>query len=91
MNYKFDFGPVIEGLPELLWGCAGTLGLALSGMVLALIIGIGGVLLRDSRLAPLRWLVIAFVETDPQHAIPGPDLLHLLRAADGRHPPRSRR
>ena len=63
MNYKFDFGPVIEGLPELLWGCAGTLGLALSGMVLALIIGIGGVLLRDSRLAPLRWLVIAFVET----------------------------
>jgi polar amino acid transport system permease protein len=31
--------------------------------VLALIIGIGGVLLRDSRLAPLRWLVIAFVET----------------------------
>jgi polar amino acid transport system permease protein len=62
VNYKFDFGPVIEGLPELLWGCAGTLGLALSGMVLALIIGIGGVLLRDSRLASLRWLVIAFVE-----------------------------
>ena len=62
MNYQFDFGPVLEGLPELLWGCVGTLGLALSGMVLALIIGISGVLLRDSRVAALRWLVISFVE-----------------------------
>ena len=62
MNYKFDFAPVIDGLPDLLWGCAGTLGLALSGMVLALIIGIGGVMLRDSRFPALRWLVIGFVE-----------------------------
>ena len=51
-----------SGLPDLLLGCAGTLGLALSGMVLALIIGIGGVMLRDSRFARLRWLVISFVE-----------------------------
>lgn len=63
MNYAFDFGPVLDGLPDLLWGCAGTLGLALSGMVLALVIGIGGVVLRDSRIAALRWLVMAFVET----------------------------
>ena len=62
MNYKFDFGPVMAGFPELLWGCAGTLGLAFAGMVLAVIIGIGGVMLRDSRFRPLRWLVIAFVE-----------------------------
>ena len=62
VNYQFDFGPVLEGLPELLWGCVGTLSLALSGMVLALIIGIGGVLLRDSRVAALRRLVISFVE-----------------------------
>ncbi|MDQ6881161.1 MAG: amino acid ABC transporter permease [Pseudomonadota bacterium] len=62
MNYKFDFGPVIAGFPSLLWGCAGTLGLALAGMVLATAIGIGGVLLRDSRHAPVRWLVLSFVE-----------------------------
>lgn len=62
MNYKVDFSPVIAGFPDLLRGCAGTLGLALAGMLLATIIGIGGVVLRDSRYAPLRWLVIAFVE-----------------------------
>lgn len=62
MRYKFDFGPVLAGLPELLWGCAGTLGLAFAGMVLATIIGIAGVVLRDSRVPALRWLVIAFVE-----------------------------
>jgi polar amino acid transport system permease protein len=62
LNYKFDFGPVIDGLPDLLWGCLGTLGLALAGMVLALVIGIGGVVLRDSPYRGLRWLVIAFVE-----------------------------
>ena len=62
MNYKFDFAPVIDGLPELLWGCLGTLGLALAGMVLALVIGVGGVVLRDSPYRGLRWLVIGFVE-----------------------------
>ncbi|MGX1787903.1 amino acid ABC transporter permease [Bosea sp. NPDC055332] len=62
MNYKFDFGPVVEGLPDLLWGCLGTLALALAGMALALVIGIGGVALRDSRHRSLRWLVIGFVE-----------------------------
>jgi polar amino acid transport system permease protein len=62
LNYKIDFGPVIAGLPELLLGCAGTLGLALSGMALALVIGIGGVVLRDSHHASLRWAVTAFVE-----------------------------
>lgn len=62
MNYKFDFGPVIDGLPDLLLGCVGTLGLALAGMLLAVVIGIGGVALRDSRYPGLRWLVVAFVE-----------------------------
>lgn len=62
MNYKLDFTPVINGLPDLLWGCLGTFLLALSGMVLAIVIGIGGVILRDSRFAPARWLVRAFVE-----------------------------
>lgn len=62
MHYTLDFEPVIRGLPDLLRGCAGTLLLAISGMVIALVIGIGGVALRDSRLALLRWLVVAFVE-----------------------------
>jgi polar amino acid transport system permease protein len=62
VDYKLDFGPVIAALPSLLWGCAGTLGLALAGMALAIVIGVGGVVLRDSRIRQLRWLVIAFVE-----------------------------
>jgi polar amino acid transport system permease protein len=62
LNYTLDFGPVIEGLPNLLMGCAGTLLLALSGMLLALVIGIGGVVLRDSPVRVFRWMVISFVE-----------------------------
>jgi polar amino acid transport system permease protein len=61
LNYKLDFGPVLEGFPDLMWGCLGTLGLALSGMALAIVVGIGGVVLRDSRIQPLRWLIISFV------------------------------
>ncbi|MBD3846477.1 polar amino acid transport system permease protein [Bosea sp. OAE752] len=62
MNYKLDFTPVIEGLPELLLACLGTFGLALGGMALAIVIGVGGVILRDSRFAPVRWLIKGFVE-----------------------------
>lgn len=62
VNYEFDFGPVIAGIPELLLGCLGTLGLAAGGMVIAIVIGIGGVVLRDSKVKQLRWLVIGFVE-----------------------------
>jgi polar amino acid transport system permease protein len=62
VNYRIDFTPVIDGLPSLLAGCLGTLGLALGGMALAIVIGIGGVVLRQSRIKPLRWLVMAFVE-----------------------------
>ncbi|NGM35184.1 amino acid ABC transporter permease [Methylobacterium sp. DB0501] len=62
MNYTLDFGPVVAGLPDLLKGCAGTLFLAISGMAIALVIGIVGVVLRDSPVRPLRWSVIAFVE-----------------------------
>ncbi|MGO4405446.1 amino acid ABC transporter permease [Bosea sp. RAF48] len=62
MNYKLDFAPVIEGMPDLLMGCLGTFLLALAGMALAIVIGIGGVILRDSRFSPIRFLVKAFVE-----------------------------
>ncbi len=49
-------------MPALLMGCLGTFLLAISGMALAIVIGIGGVILRDSKIAPVRWLVKAFVE-----------------------------
>ena len=62
LNYRLDFGPVVEGFPALLWGCLGTLGLALAGMVLAIVIGIGGVILRGSSIRPIRWFIIGFVE-----------------------------
>jgi polar amino acid transport system permease protein len=62
LNYQFDFSPVIAAFPDLLWGCLGTLGLAASGMILAVTIGITGVVLRDSKIRQLRWLVISFVE-----------------------------
>lgn len=62
MNYVLDFTPVLQGWPDLLAGCVGTLVLALGGMVIAVIIGVGGVVLRDSSLRPVRWSVQAFVE-----------------------------
>jgi polar amino acid transport system permease protein len=60
LNYAFDFTPVIENLPALLLGCLGTLWLSLTGMALAIVIGICGVILRGSKI--LRPLVIGFVE-----------------------------
>lgn len=62
MAYRFDFEPIIARMPELLWGCAGTMGLALSGMALATVIGIVGVLLRGSHNVVLKNAVVAFVE-----------------------------
>lgn len=62
MNYSLDFAPVVAGFPELLKGCAGTLFLAFAGMIIALIIGIGGVALRGSPVKAFRWGVVAFVE-----------------------------
>jgi polar amino acid transport system permease protein len=62
LHYAFDFTPVIEGFPDLLRGCAGTLGLAAAGMTLAIVIGVCGVMLRRSRVMPLRWLIVVLVE-----------------------------
>jgi polar amino acid transport system permease protein len=62
MGNVLDFGVVIDAMPTLLWGCLGTMGLALAGMMLAMVIGVGGVLTRASRLAPLRVATIAFIE-----------------------------
>ena len=62
MGNVLDFGVVWERLPELLWGCLGTLGLAAGGMVLAIVIGLSGVAARGSPVRAVRSLVIGFVE-----------------------------
>jgi polar amino acid transport system permease protein len=62
MGYTLDFSVVWQAMPALLWGCVGTLGLALAGMTLAMMIGVAGVAARDSKAALLRALMIAFVE-----------------------------
>lgn len=59
---NLDFGVVWARWPELLMGLGGTLFLALSGMVLALVIGVAGVAIRRSRSRVGRGLVIGFVE-----------------------------
>ena len=62
MNNQLDITPVILGLPALLTACLGTFTHALRRIALAIVIGIGGVVLRDSHFAPARWLVKSFVE-----------------------------
>jgi len=60
--YSLDFSVVLDRFPELLWGCLGTLALALAGTVLALAIGLSGVLLRRSRITAACVAVKVFVE-----------------------------
>lgn len=62
MTATLDFSVVFDAFPTLLWGCLGTLGLALAGMVLALVIGIAGVMARASRSRVLRGVTITFIE-----------------------------
>jgi polar amino acid transport system permease protein len=59
---RLDFGVVFEHLPDLLWGCLGTFGLAFAGMILATVIGVGGVLTRRSSYRLVRQGTIAFIE-----------------------------
>ncbi|MFC3704863.1 amino acid ABC transporter permease [Devosia honganensis] len=60
--YSLDFTVIAARMPELLWGAAGTLLLAICGMALALVIGVGGVVLRQSRSSMLSTPVKVFVE-----------------------------
>ena len=60
--YRLDFTVVIERNPELLVGAAATLGLASAGIVLALVLGVAGAAMRQSRHRLVRLVVRAFVE-----------------------------
>ncbi|WP_018237592.1 amino acid ABC transporter permease [Ensifer sp. BR816] len=62
MTYTFDFGAVLDRAPELLWASFGTLALSLAGMLLALVIGILGVVARTSKSRIASTPVIVFVE-----------------------------
>jgi polar amino acid transport system permease protein len=62
MGSVLDFGVVVEKLPDLLWGCLGTFGLAIAGMLLAMAIGVVGVVTRSSRNRTLRTATLAFIE-----------------------------
>lgn len=62
METVLDFGVVVEKLPDLLWGCLGTFGLAIAGMLLAMAIGLVGVVTRSSRFRALRTATLAFIE-----------------------------
>jgi polar amino acid transport system permease protein len=62
MGSVLDFGVVLERLPDLMWGCLGTFALAISGMLLAMVIGVSGVVTRSSRIRALRTATLAFIE-----------------------------
>lgn len=62
MGSVLDFGVVIDQMPDLLWGCLGTFGLAIAGMLLAMVIGVGGVITRSSKNRVLRSATLTFIE-----------------------------
>ncbi len=62
MGVVFDFSVVFERWPELLKGTLATLGLALAGMLLALVIGVVGVAIRRSDRRIPSAIVGGFVE-----------------------------
>jgi polar amino acid transport system permease protein len=60
--YKLDFTVVVERFPELLIGAMATIALSSTGIIIALIIGVGGALLRNSKNVYLHFIVSSFVE-----------------------------
>lgn len=57
-----DFSVVTDAWRALLWGTLGTLFLAAAGMLIAMIIGVAGVVILRMNRALLSFLVTAFVE-----------------------------
>jgi len=60
--YKLDFTVVVERFSELLIGAMATIALSSTGIIIALIIGVGGALLRNSKNVYLHFIVSSFVE-----------------------------
>jgi polar amino acid transport system permease protein len=60
--YNFNFEPVLAGFDNLLLGAWVTIQLSCGAMVLGLILSILCAAGKTSRIAPLRWVIDAYVE-----------------------------
>ncbi|AYD03969.1 amino acid ABC transporter permease [Neorhizobium sp. NCHU2750] len=60
--YKFNFEPVLAGFNNLLYGAWVTVQLSCGAMVLGLIVSVLCAAGKTSRIAPLRWVIDAYVE-----------------------------
>ena len=81
MTYQFDFGWLAEYWPVLLRGIGITLELIAVGGVLGIALGIACAWARALGPAWLRPDRLGLCRADPQHAVPDPAVLHLLRPA----------
>lgn len=62
LSYQFDFGPVLAGLPQLMWGLVVTVALAVTTMALSLPLGLGAAFARMSPLGPLATAARIYVD-----------------------------
>lgn len=62
LNYQFDFGPVIEGFPKLMWGLVVTIALAATTMAVSLPLGLGTAFARLSPIRPLSAVARVYVD-----------------------------
>lgn len=62
MGYNFDFAPVFASYELLLQGLWVTLGLSFGAMAIGLVVSIVCAWAKTSGIAPLRWIVDAYVE-----------------------------
>ena len=60
--YKFNFEPVLAGLDKLLYGAWLTVQLSVAAMIIGLIVSIVCAAAKTSNVAPLRWLINAYIE-----------------------------
>ncbi|RJG41360.1 amino acid ABC transporter permease [Mesorhizobium sp. DCY119] len=62
MTYQFDFFALVPYWRDLLAGCLMTLWLAALSVSLGFVVGLAAAILRDSSIAPLRWVASTYVE-----------------------------
>ncbi|NLS06108.1 amino acid ABC transporter permease [Rhizobium sp. P32RR-XVIII] len=60
--YVFNFAPVLEGIDKLLYGAWLTIQLSCAAMLLGLIVSIICASAKTSNVAPLRWVINAYIE-----------------------------
>ncbi|WP_374445597.1 amino acid ABC transporter permease [Stella sp.] len=63
MTYQFNFDPILRNFDKMLWGLGLGLYLAAIGLLIGCVIGLLVAYGRQSRLAPLRWVLWVYVET----------------------------